>query len=174
MAGHLVDEPLIGALLRMPVDAIRWRILQDLHTAGFTDVVPAHFAVWRYPGPQGRRPSELALEAGITKQAVNYLLGELETAGYLVRKPDPADGRSRQVELTERGRSLLRTLRRTVAAIEHEVARDLGAERLDELRSLLRALNATPLVSGFRESTGQPALLPMANETSESRRTPPR
>jgi DNA-binding MarR family transcriptional regulator len=164
MTVHRADGPLIGALLRMPVDAIRWRILEDLHAAGFSDVVPAHFAVWRYPGPQGRRPSELALEAGITKQAMNYLLGELETAGYLIRKPDPADGRSRQVELTERGRALLRTLRRTVAAIEHEIAQDLGVERLDELRSLLRALNATSLVSGFRRFTGQPAVLRTASD----------
>jgi hypothetical protein len=71
------DAPLIGALLRMPVEAIRQRMLEDVHAAGFTDVVPAHSDVFRYPGPHGRRPSDLAAEAGTTRQAMNYLLGQL-------------------------------------------------------------------------------------------------
>src|SRR5664279_246449 len=79
------DGPLLGALLRMPLDAVRQRMLDDLHAAGFTDLVPAHSAVLRYPGPQGRRPSDVAAEAGMSRQAMNYLLGELEQLGYLER-----------------------------------------------------------------------------------------
>lgn len=65
-------------------------MLADLHDAGFTDLVTAHFAVLRYPGPDGSRPSDLAVGAGMTKQAMNYLLGQLEQCGYLVRS-DGAD-----------------------------------------------------------------------------------
>jgi hypothetical protein len=56
------DQPLLGALIRMPLDAIQRRMLDDLHQAGFDDLVNAHSAVLRYPGPEGRRPSELAAE----------------------------------------------------------------------------------------------------------------
>jgi hypothetical protein len=78
-----LGPPLIGALLRMPLDAVVARILAGLHEAGFTDLVPAHFPVLRYPGPENRRPSELAAEARMTKQAMNYLLGQMQQLGYL-------------------------------------------------------------------------------------------
>ena len=84
--------PLLGALMRMPLDAVYRRMLEGLHAAGFTDLVAAHLAVLRYPGPHGRRPSELAADLGMTRQAVNYLLGELERLGYLTRAPIPMTG----------------------------------------------------------------------------------
>ena len=45
---------------------------------GFTDLVAAHVDVWRYPGPENQRPSDLATKTRMTKQALNYLLGQLE------------------------------------------------------------------------------------------------
>jgi DNA-binding MarR family transcriptional regulator len=143
-----VGPPLIGALMRMPVDAVYRRMLADLHAAGFTDLVAAHFAVLRYPGPDGRRPSDLADEAGMTKQAMNYLLGQLERSGYLVRGDDPHDRRSRRVHLTERGRAVARTIRATVADIEAELRHELGSERFAQLRELLTELNACTIVAG--------------------------
>lgn len=143
-----VGPPLLGALMRMPVDAVHARIVAGVHAAGFTDIVPAHMAVMRYPGPDGRRPSDLADEAGVTRQAMNYLLGQLEELGYLVREDDGDDRRSRRVQLTKRGARLATAMRRVVAGIEAEVARELGARDARELRRLLVKLNATSLVSG--------------------------
>jgi DNA-binding MarR family transcriptional regulator len=140
--------PLIGALMRMPVDAVRRRIFDDLHTAGFTDLGEAHMAVLRYPGPQGRRPSDLAAEIGMSKQAVNYLLGALERSGYVRRGDDPDDRRSRRVELTDRGEMVRRTIRSTVADIEAELAGELGDRAFAQLRTLLVRLNATAFVRG--------------------------
>ncbi len=140
------EPPLIGALMRMPVDAVYQRMLADLHRAGFNDIVPAHFAVLRYPGPEGRRPSDLAAEAGTSKQAMNYLLGQLERSGYLTRVDDPDDRRSTRIELTERGRAAARTIRATVTAIEHELEEELGRQRFAELRTLLTDLNASSFV----------------------------
>src|SRR6478735_7536451 len=108
MSGPEVElpPPLIGALMRVPVDAVHRRIIADLQAAGFTDLADAHMAVLRYPGPQGRRPSDLAAELGMSKQAVNYLLGALEQSGYLHRSDDPDDKRSRRIELTDRGEAV--------------------------------------------------------------------
>ena len=86
--------PLIGALLRRPLQVVRARMLERLHGHGFDDLEAAHLAVLQYPGPQGLRPSELAARVGMSKQAVNYQLGQLERLGYLVREPDPGDQRS--------------------------------------------------------------------------------
>jgi DNA-binding MarR family transcriptional regulator len=144
--------PLIGALMRIPVDAVYARMLADLHVAGFTDLVPAHFAVLRYPGPDGRRPSELAAEAGTTRQAMNYLLGQLEQGGYLLRDHDPGDRRSRRVHLTERGNAVARTIRATVASIETDLERELGPEHFAQMRERLTELNATDFVMRFRDA----------------------
>jgi hypothetical protein len=47
--------PLIGALLRVPWETVRQRMLSGLHDRGFTDLVAAHVDVWRYPGPENQR-----------------------------------------------------------------------------------------------------------------------
>ena len=140
---------MIGALLRLPLDAIVGRILVGLRDAGFTDLVPAHFSIMRYPGPEGRRPSELAAEARMTKQAMNYLLGQMEQLGYLTRDGDPDDRRSKRIHLTERGHAAARTIRATVAEIEAELELELGPTRFDRLRQGLTRLNDSRLVRDF-------------------------
>ena len=102
-SGDGAPPPLIGALLRVPLDAVLGRMLAGLHAEGFTDLNAAHLPLLRYPGPENRRPSDLAAEVRMTRQATNYLLGELERLGYLVRREDPGDRRSKRVHLTERG-----------------------------------------------------------------------
>src|SRR5215471_15084250 len=98
-----VGPPLIGALLRRPAEIVRRHMLARLHEHGYDDLEPAHLSILQYPGPGGLRPSELASRLGMSKQAVNYLLGQLERLGYLERRSDPDDARSRRIELTERG-----------------------------------------------------------------------
>jgi DNA-binding MarR family transcriptional regulator len=136
-----LGPPLIGALLRMPVDVVRRRMLGALHDRGFTDIVPAHLVVLSWPGPQARRPSEIAAQAQMTKQAVNYLLGQLEDLGYLQRRPDAEDQRSRRVYLTPRGRALAEAIRSSVREIEAQWRALLGDGDFDRLRALLIRLN---------------------------------
>ncbi len=141
----VVPTPLLGALLRIPYEAVHRRIVAEANAAGFGDFVPAHLAVLRYPGPDGRRPSELAAEAGMTRQAMNYLLGQLEQLGYVHRREDPVDLRSKRVELTERGHALRNTIRKSVSGIERELEDELGPASYAELRKLLIQLNGTNL-----------------------------
>lgn len=141
---------MIGALLRMPVDAVWARILDRLHAAGFDDLIPPHLSVMRWPGPQGRRPSDLAKQTGMSKQALNYLLRQLEELGYLERRDHPEDQRSKRIELTSRGRAAAENIRATVAQIEREWKRELGAEQVEQLRELLVELNGTSLVQAQR------------------------
>src|SRR2546427_7355536 len=133
--------PLIGALLRMPWEAVQRRMLERLHERGFDDLDAAHLNVFQYPGPQGARPSELAARLRISKQALNYLLGELERLDYLERRPDPDDLRSKRVALTRRGTSAIRTIREAVGEVENAWAQQLGPKRFSQLRGLLLELN---------------------------------
>jgi DNA-binding MarR family transcriptional regulator len=133
--------PLIGALLRVPLETVRRRMLERLHENGFDDLEAAHLIVLQYPGPQGKRPSDLAAQLQISKQALNYLLGELERLGYLERRPDPDDRRSKRIALTPRGLAIVPVIRSAVGEIEAEWAKQLGAKRFDQLRSPLLDLN---------------------------------
>ena len=133
--------PLIGALLRMSVETVRERMLERLHERGFDDLAPAHLIVMQYPGPQGLRPSDLAAQLRMSKQALNYLLGELERLGYVERLPDPDDLRSRRISVTKRGDAIAAVIREAVGEIEAEWTEKLGAGRFEELRLLLVELN---------------------------------
>jgi DNA-binding MarR family transcriptional regulator len=133
--------PLIGALLRMPWEAVHERMLAGLHQRGYEDLIAPHLSVLQYPGPENVRPSELASRTRMTKQALNYLLGQMEELGYLTRVEDEADQRVKRIRLTRRGREASAAMREIVLEIEAEWTQKLGRRRFSELRKLLAQLN---------------------------------
>src|SRR5919109_3603648 len=134
------EDPLIGALLRFCWQAARAWILRDLHAAGFADIGAAHLAVFQYPSPRGVRVTALAERAGMSRQAITYLIRELEGKGYLERRPDPSDRRATLVHLTERGEAAVRTIRASVKGLEQEWESELGSTRFAQFRGTLLAL----------------------------------
>ncbi len=132
---------MIGALLRMPVDAVHQRMFERLHERGFTDLDPAHLIVFQWPGPDDVRPSELAARLQISKQALNYLLGQLEQLGYLERRPDPHDLRGKRITVTRRGKAAIRVIRDAVREVETVWADQLGPDSFAQLKKLLLDLN---------------------------------
>jgi DNA-binding MarR family transcriptional regulator len=134
--------PLIGALLRIPFETVRDRMLAGLHERGFTDLVAAHLDVFQYPGPENQRPLELASQTRMTKQALNYLLGQLQQLGYLTREVDDDDQRSKRVRLTCRGHAAVKAIREIVQEVEAEWEQELGPRNFEQLRRLLTQLYA--------------------------------
>jgi DNA-binding MarR family transcriptional regulator len=126
----------------MPWEVVRARMLKRLHEAGFDDLEPPHLNVLQYPGPDGTRPSELAARLRVTKQALNYLLGQLERLGYLERTADEGDLRAKRIRVTTRGDAAIEVIRAAVREIEGEWRRALGAKRFALLRELLAELAA--------------------------------
>lgn len=137
-----LGPPLIGALLRAPWETVNERMLAGLHARGYEDLVAAHLGVLQHPGPENMRPSELAASRRMTKQALNYLLGQMEELGYLTRVQDGADQRVKRVRLTSRGLAASMAMREIVLEIEAEWAGKLGPGRFAQLRQLLGELNA--------------------------------
>lgn len=135
-----LGPPLIGALLRAPWEIVNARMLAGLRERGFEGLTAPHLAVLRYPGPEGMRPSDLAARARMSKQALNYLLGQMEGLGYLTREQDGEDRRGKRVRLTPRGWDAGRAMREIVREVEAEWERKLGPERFGQLRELLAAL----------------------------------
>jgi DNA-binding MarR family transcriptional regulator len=140
--GGTPPPPLIGALLRMPFEIVRQRMLAGLHQRGYDDLIAAHLDVFQYPGPENLRPSELAARIGMSKQALNYLLGQLEHLGYLTRETDPRDHRSKRIRGTARGRSAGAAIREIVLEVEAEWEQQLGTREFGQLRRLLTQLHA--------------------------------
>jgi DNA-binding MarR family transcriptional regulator len=137
-----IPPPLIGALLRVPFETVRDRMLAGLHERGFTDLVAAHLDVFQYPGPENQRPLQLASKTRMTKQALNYLLGQLEQFGYLTREADRDDQRSKRIRLTPRGHAAVKAIREIVREVETEWERRLGRRKFVQLRGLLMRLYA--------------------------------
>jgi DNA-binding MarR family transcriptional regulator len=133
-------SPYVGAMLRVIWLWVRDQLYAGVVAAGYDDLNAAHVGLWRYPGLDGLRPSQLADQAGVTKQSVNDLLGHLERHGYLERVPDSADGRARVIRLTSKGRRLQQTIHAEAQAAQLRIAEILGPRRFAQLHSSLELL----------------------------------
>ena len=155
-SAHLDGEvkPYVGALLRPVWQWVRDQMYAGVVAAGYDDLTAAHVGLWRYPGLEGLRPTELADRVEITKQSVNELLGHLEQRGYLQRVPDEADGRARIIRLTAKGWQLTQTIYDSAGAAEERIAEILGPRRFAQLHSCLdllrKELSASPASSQAR------------------------
>ena len=135
------DGPWIGGLLRLAWERVRERIDTGVRAAGYDDLNPAHLALFRYDGPDGRRPSRIADQMRITKQSLNDLLRHLENTGYVELVPDPADSRARLVRLTPRGRQLHVVLGMHARNAEQLLLDGIGKGPFEQFRQTLLAIN---------------------------------
>ena len=139
------NRMLIGALLRVPAQAIHRRIINGLNAAGFTELRVPHMAVLQFPGPDRVRPGVLAERAGMSKQAMNQLLRSLEGLGYLARSDAPEEGRARIIRLTKRGRAAYAKIHDILRDIEREWSAELGPKDFSQLKNLLLRVWESPL-----------------------------
>jgi DNA-binding MarR family transcriptional regulator len=135
-----VTEPNVGVLLFLPYRAMEARVFERLAAAGFDDFTPAQARVFQRIAPDGSRLTDLAAQAGITKQSAGFLVDQLERSGYVARVPDPVDGRARLVRIAERGERSVEISRGIVAEVEAEWTAHLGPARMAQLRGLLTDL----------------------------------
>jgi DNA-binding MarR family transcriptional regulator len=129
-------------MMRVLWQEVRDRINLAFAEAGYHDVRAEHLAVLQYPGPDGQRPVALAARSGMSRQAIHHLVSHLEWAGYLERYTDPAGGTTRLVRLTGRGQQLYEHIEAVATAVEAEWAQQIGARRLEDMRTTLGDLLA--------------------------------
>src|SRR4051812_8201069 len=96
------------------------RVFEAVRSAGFDDLTLAQCRIGQRLNREGIRVTDLAEQAGVTKQTAGALVDELEAGGYVMRKPDPADARARLVVLTDRGQRLCATAAHEMVKIESE------------------------------------------------------
>ncbi len=134
------DGFLIGVLLNGPAEAVAHRVYARLELEGFGNLRRAQADVFRFIPPEGGRVTDVAAAAGMSKQAMAYVVEGLIELGYLSRAPDPDDGRAQIVRRTERGWEVNRAARRAVMEVQAEWTVALGPERMELLLGLLRDL----------------------------------
>ncbi|HZP84081.1 MAG TPA: MarR family winged helix-turn-helix transcriptional regulator [Chthonomonadaceae bacterium] len=135
-------ERTFGALLRRPYQHLTARVYERLAATGYSDIRPAHGAVFRHIAPEGLRITELADRAQMTKQSMGYLVEYLREHGYVELRPDPSDGRAKIACLTPRGEALQQDALKISREVERELAQLVGEEEIRLLRAHLERLNA--------------------------------
>lgn len=136
----LPARPLIGLLLRLVYQQYAQAIDAALREAGFDDIRPAAANVFPFVRPEGITVSELAELARVRKQTMAQAVDQLERTGYVERRPNPRDRRSRLVFLTERGASVPPVTHAAAERVEQHWAQVTSPQELEALRTALLRL----------------------------------
>jgi DNA-binding MarR family transcriptional regulator len=140
MEPNFPTRPLIGLLLRLLYQHHAQDVDVALREAGFGDLRPAHANVFPFLTPDGISVSELATLARVRKQTMAEAVEQLERMGYVERRPNPRDGRSRLVFPTERGAAVKPVTHATAARVEQRWAELTSPAELEALRAALLRL----------------------------------
>nr|WP_315236280.1 MarR family transcriptional regulator [uncultured Albidiferax sp.] len=96
--------------------------------AARAQVGAAHIHITRHLPLQGARLTELAAQAGMSKQAMGDLVDQCVAWGMVAREPDPLDARARRVVFTATGLVWLQAFQDAVAQAEAEFHQAVGPE----------------------------------------------
>ncbi len=125
----------LGYLLRQASNAHRLameRALSDL------DVTPPQFTVMTmlaaYPGCSNADLSRLTM---LTPPTITVIIGNLEKRGAIARHAHASHGRIRQIEVTQKGLTLLKTCRRRVHLTEEKLTEGFSTKEQTIIRRWL-------------------------------------
>lgn len=139
-------EPFI-ALVDKASRALRVDMIRRAHESGFTEMAPAHNAVFATLPPEGARAADMAARAGITRQSMGEVVRDMVRLGMLEMVPDPDDRRAKVVRYTDHGRAIAQAGFDHIVAVEEQLREELGEDDLATTRRVLlrvRELLAEP------------------------------
>jgi DNA-binding MarR family transcriptional regulator len=106
-----------------------------------TELPPEDYPLYVLVGAEGPwTPTGLARRLEMPLSTMLFRLGRLERRGHSERVPNPDDGRSYLIRLTDEGERLLGDARPAFRDYALAVEERLGAGRVEELRSALEEL----------------------------------
>jgi DNA-binding MarR family transcriptional regulator len=103
-------------------------------------------------GPRGHQLLTIAVQAlpvtqlviaqqlGVDRTVMTYLLDDLEDAGLVERRPDPADRRARRIVATKKGHTRLTKLQRQLQLAEDHMLAALDEPERGTFRDLVRRI----------------------------------
>ncbi|CAN5354996.1 MarR family transcriptional regulator [soil metagenome] len=135
MLGQVVEER-VGYELKRVQQALRAAMDGALRGLGLT--TPQYAALAFIEQAPGASSAELARRSFVTAQTMNRIVGNLEAAGLLHRRPHPVHGRILEAMLTEQGRALVAVAHLRVRAVEDRMLSGLGPDEQRRLLDMLR------------------------------------
>ncbi len=108
---------------------------------GYTDLRPSFGPLLSLIAIEARPLGALAEQLSISPQACSQLVNLAEDAGYLERRPDPVDRRSRLVTLTGRGGTLVADAVRVLRGVESDYRALVGPRAFARFTAALGALS---------------------------------
>jgi len=135
------------------LDHVGWRLwdaaavwkdkfAKEMIASGHEWYAEARSSVMPYVSVNGTKQSEIVARMGLSKQAVQQLVTDLERAGILRRDPDPDDKRGKIVRFTEAGLAARRDGRKAKKSIEADMKKVLGPKEFDQLMTLLKRIGS--------------------------------
>jgi DNA-binding MarR family transcriptional regulator len=141
LANSVAERPApLTVLLTAAERALASQVEEGLRTAGYSDLRAAHAQVFVALHPDGSRLTDLAIHAGMTKQAMGELVRYLEHRRYLQIEPDPRDRRAKIIRLTGPGWRAHEVCLALAEAGERLLVERLGEGGVRELRNQLRRI----------------------------------
>lgn len=108
-------------------------------------LIAPHFGVLSHlsKGRDGATPVQIARAFQVPKTSMTHTLKGLEQGGYVTLKPNPEDGRSKQVWLTEKGQGLRNQTIQALAPDFIDLISKFDADRLTAIKPVLNELRIT-------------------------------
>ncbi|BEL08822.1 hypothetical protein Q0Z83_070130 [Actinoplanes sichuanensis] len=131
------QDPDLGVLAGRLLFSVQGELFATLAEQGHAGLRPQHGAVLAHLDVEGSRATDLARHSGQHKQVVGKLIDELETLGYVERRPDPSDRRAKLIVPTVRGLDQMERSDAIVAAIEERAAATVGVAAYASFKALL-------------------------------------
>ena len=137
-----IDRGILTGLVGFHLRHAQIAVFRDFAaTIGSLDITPGLFAVLvLIDCNPGLKQTELAKAVDLDRSTVVSVLDSLERRGLVTRRTVAHDRRSNALELTPAGVTLLKTVKRRVAAHEKRLARDLNARERATLTGLLQRI----------------------------------
>ncbi|MES0812482.1 MarR family transcriptional regulator [Roseibium sp. SCPC15] len=130
----------IGWNLWQAAAAWKTRFTREMVAKGHDWYGEARGALLQHLPSDGIRQNALTRLSGMTKQAIQQHLDELEKDGIVTRENDPDDKRKKRVLLTEDGWQAVRDAAEVKFQIENFYADALGRDALNNLRTSLKII----------------------------------
>lgn len=137
--GYIPIARLLAIAYRSLIDALH----EELAIRGVDDMRPTYAFVMLAARQTPLGINEVGELLGFTKQAASKLVDCLENDGYVRRIVHASDARSRQIELTKKGRHVLEIVESIYQNLEHEWGAIVTHRHVEIMRSdLIRILRA--------------------------------
>ncbi len=133
------------------IDHVGWRLwcasqawkekfLAGMLASGHHWYAEARSSIIPFLDREGTRQGVLVQRMGLSKQAVQQLVDDLEDEGIIERRPDPEDRRGKVVIFTQKGLRAQSDANRVKREVEASFQAKLGKEDFTRLDDLLRRL----------------------------------